>query len=187
MKKMKQTPNEKSSVSELKPWPSFIQERLTFWDKLKAEKDAEIANRPEKSISITLPDGKVVEGTAWRTTAYDIARGIRYFFSQNLKLFLLNVCNSQGLADNVVISKVNDVLWDLDRPLEDNCKLELLKFDNPEAQSVFWHSTAHILGEALERVYGGCLCYGPPIESGFYYDMFLDEKGVLCCKHRSFH
>ncbi|KAH0810890.1 hypothetical protein GEV33_011898 [Tenebrio molitor] len=161
MKKMKQTPNEKSSVSELKPWPSFIQERLTFWDKLKAEKDAEIANRPEKSISITLPDGKVVEGTAWRTTAYDIARGI-----------------SQGLADNVVISKVNDVLWDLDRPLEDNCKLELLKFDNPEAQSVFWHSTAHILGEALERVYGGCLCYGPPIESGFYYDMFLDEKGI---------
>lgn len=88
---------------------------------------------------------------------------------------------SQGLADNCVISKVNDVLWDLDRPLEGDCKLELLKFDNPEAQSVFWHSTAHILGEALERVYGGCLCYGPPIESGFYYDMYLDEKGVIIC------
>lgn len=41
---------------------------------------------------------------------------------------------------------------------------------------VYWHSSAHILGEAMEKVYGGCLCYGPPIESGFYYDMFLDNN-----------
>lgn len=46
------------------------------------------------------------------------------------------------------------------------------------AQQVFWHSTAHILGEALERVYGGCLCYGPPIENGFYYDMHLENNQV---------
>jgi threonyl-tRNA synthetase len=45
-------------------------------------------------------------------------------------------------------------------------------------QQVFWHSTAHILGEAMERVYGGCLCYGPPIENGFYYDMFIEDKQV---------
>ncbi|RZC42120.1 tRNA-synt 2b, HGTP anticodon and/or TGS domain containing protein [Asbolus verrucosus] len=158
---MKQPASEKSSVSELKPWPSYIQDRLNLWEKLKAQYEADLANKPEKSISVTLPDGKEVEAIAWKTTAYDIAKGI-----------------SQGLADNVVISKVNGVLWDLDRPLEDNCKLELLKFNDPEAQSVFWHSTAHILGEALERVYGGCLCYGPPIESGFYYDMYLDEKGI---------
>lgn len=44
------------------------------------------------------------------------------------------------------------------------------------AQQVFWHSSAHIMGEAMERHYGGLLCYGPPIEEGFYYDMFLDEK-----------
>jgi threonyl-tRNA synthetase len=43
---------------------------------------------------------------------------------------------------------------------------------------VFWHSSAHILGEAMERVYGGCLCYGPPIENGFYYDMFINDKQV---------
>lgn len=43
---------------------------------------------------------------------------------------------------------------------------------------VFWHSSAHILGEALERVYGGHLCYGPPIEEGFYYDMHTDGPGV---------
>ena len=41
---------------------------------------------------------------------------------------------------------------------------------------VYWHSSAHIMGEAMERVYGGCLCYGPPIESGFYYDMFLENS-----------
>jgi threonyl-tRNA synthetase len=77
-----------------------------------------------------------------------------------------------------VISKVNGELWDLERPLEGSCKLQLLKFDDEEAQSVFWHSTAHMLGEAMERVYGGCLCYGPPIQDGFYYDMFLDNDQV---------
>ena len=43
---------------------------------------------------------------------------------------------------------------------------------------MFWHSSAHILGEAMERVYAGHLCYGPPIEEGFYYDMFSDEYRV---------
>jgi len=77
-----------------------------------------------------------------------------------------------------VISKVNGELWDLERPLEDSCKLQLLKFDDPEAQAVFWHSSAHVLGEAMEKVYGGCLCYGPPIQDGFYYDMFMDQEKV---------
>lgn len=43
---------------------------------------------------------------------------------------------------------------------------------------MFWHSSAHMLGEAMERVYGGCLCYGPPIENGFYYDMYLEDNSV---------
>jgi len=43
-------------------------------------------------------------------------------------------------------------------------------------KEVYWHSTAHVLGEAMERTYGGCLCYGPPIEQGFYYDMFMDGR-----------
>ena len=85
---------------------------------------------------------------------------------------------SQGLADNAVIAKVNGVLWDLDRPLEEDTSLEVYKFDNAEAQQVFWHSSAHMLGEAMERHYGGCLCYGPPIENGFYYDMFLEGRWV---------
>lgn len=74
---MKTPVNEKSSVSELKPWPSYIEERLNLWNKFKAQRDAELASKPETPIKVTLPDGKVVEAVAWKTTAYDIAKGIR--------------------------------------------------------------------------------------------------------------
>uniref|UniRef100_A0A8C1IT85 threonine--tRNA ligase n=1 Tax=Cyprinus carpio TaxID=7962 RepID=A0A8C1IT85_CYPCA len=146
------------------PQPQYIEERLSIYNKLKAEHDAllaEKAAKDSKPIKITLPDGTVVDGESWKTTPYQVACGI-----------------SQGLADNTVISKVNNEVWDLDRPLEENCSLVLLKFDDEEAQAVYWHSSAHIMGEAMERVYGGCLCYGPPIENGFYYDMFLENEGV---------
>uniref|UniRef100_A0A7N8X9P9 threonine--tRNA ligase n=1 Tax=Mastacembelus armatus TaxID=205130 RepID=A0A7N8X9P9_9TELE len=145
----------------LSPPPKYMEERLALYTKLKAEHDALIAERAAKdsrTIKVTLPDGKVVEAESWKTTPYQVACGI-----------------SQGLADNTVIAKVNNNVWDLDRPLEDDCSLELLKFDDEEAQ-VYWHSSAHILGEAMEKVYGGCLCYGPPIENGFYYDMFLENN-----------
>uniref|UniRef100_A0A8C2BDA4 threonine--tRNA ligase n=1 Tax=Cyprinus carpio TaxID=7962 RepID=A0A8C2BDA4_CYPCA len=148
----------------LSPQPQYIEERLSIYNKLKAEHDAllaEKAAKDSKPIKITLPDGTVVDGESWKTTPYQVACGI-----------------SQGLADNTVISKVNNEVWDLDRPLEENCSLVLLKFDDEEAQAVYWHSSAHIMGEAMERVYGGCLCYGPPIENGFYYDMFLENEGV---------
>ncbi|XP_070759953.1 threonine--tRNA ligase 1, cytoplasmic isoform X2 [Enoplosus armatus] len=148
--------------AELSPPPQYIEERLTLYAKLKAEHEALMAERAAKNsraIKVTLPDGKVVEAESWKTTPYQVACGI-----------------SQGLADNTVIAKVNNSVWDLDRPLEDDCSLQLLKFDDDEAQAVYWHSSAHILGEAMEKVYGGCLCYGPPIESGFYYDMFLENN-----------
>lgn len=149
------------TVSELNPWPAYIQHRLELWDKFKAQYLEDLAAKPEIAIAVTLPDGKIVEATAWRTTPYDVAKGI-----------------SQGLADSTIISRVNGELWDLDRPLEGDCNLQLLRWDNSDAQAVFWHSSAHMLGEAMERVYGGCLCYGPPIEEGFYYDMHHPEKGV---------
>uniref|UniRef100_A0A3B3SFL7 threonine--tRNA ligase n=1 Tax=Paramormyrops kingsleyae TaxID=1676925 RepID=A0A3B3SFL7_9TELE len=137
---------------------------MSIYDKLKEEHNAmmaERAARDSKPIKVTLPDGKTLDAESWKTTPYQLACGI-----------------SQGLADNTVVAKVNNTVWDLDRPLEEDCSLQLLKFDDEEAQAVYWHSSAHILGEAMERVYGGCLCYGPPIENGFYYDMFLDNEGV---------
>ncbi|XP_036399389.1 threonine--tRNA ligase 1, cytoplasmic-like [Megalops cyprinoides] len=148
-------------VGELRPWPAYIDERLKLYEELKRESDALLAKRATEShpISVELPDGRTVEALAWVTTPYQLACGI-----------------SQGLADNAVIARVNGELWDLDRPLEKDCSLEVLRFDNEDAQAVYWHSSAHILGEAMERFYGGCLCYGPPIENGFYYDMYLDEQ-----------
>ncbi|KAM7391270.1 hypothetical protein PAMP_021970 [Pampus punctatissimus] len=161
-KKGKGAAGDSGGKAELSPAPQYIEERLTLYTKLKAEHDALMTERAAKdshAIKVTLPDGKVVEAESWKTTPYQVACGI-----------------SQGLADNTVIAKVNNNVWDLDRPLEDDCSLQLLKFDDEEAQAVYWHSSAHIMGEAMERVYGGCLCYGPPIENGFYYDMFLENN-----------
>nr|XP_020507916.1 threonine--tRNA ligase, cytoplasmic [Labrus bergylta] len=161
-KKAKNAAVDSGGRAELSPQPQYIDERLTLYTKLKAEHEALMAERAAKNsraIKVTLPDGKVVDAESWKTTPYQVACGI-----------------SQGLADNTVIAKVNNAVWDLDRPLEDDCSLQLLKFDDEEAQAVYWHSSAHILGEAMEKVYGGCLCYGPPIENGFYYDMFLENN-----------
>lgn len=167
-KNKKEKKNENEVVNglknELQCEPSFIEDRLKLYETLKKEHDALLAYRAasqSKSIRVILTDGKVIEGESWKTTPYQLAAGV-----------------SRGLADNAVIAKVNDELWDLDRPLEGDCSLELLMFDNEEAQAVYWHSSAHILGEAMESYYGGCLCYGPPIENGFYYDMYIEDRGV---------
>merc|ERR1712226_920256 len=148
-------------VAELKEPPEFIDDRMKIWDRLKKERDAWVADQPRETITITLPDGKEIPGTSWSTTPYEVASGI-----------------SKGLADNCVVCKVDGEEWDLDRPFEKSCKLKLIKFDDDEGKKVFWHSSAHILGEAMERVYAGHLCYGPPIEEGFYYDMYTDEYRV---------
>ncbi|KAK5909582.1 hypothetical protein CesoFtcFv8_003499 [Champsocephalus esox] len=147
-KKAKNAAGQSAGRAELTPAPEYIDKRLSLYTKLKAEHDALMAERAAKdsrAIKVTLPDGKVVDAESWKTTPYQVACGI-----------------SQGLADNTVIAKVNNGVWDLDRPLEEDCSLQLLKFDDEEAQAVYWHSSAHILGEAMENVYGGCLCYGPP-------------------------
>uniref|UniRef100_H2YMU9 threonine--tRNA ligase n=1 Tax=Ciona savignyi TaxID=51511 RepID=H2YMU9_CIOSA len=152
-----------TGVKEMNPWPAYINERLELYDRLKVEAAAELKEKQENCsvpIKVTLPDGKVVEGNSWRTTPYEVAQGISGTFSY----YLLQVINGD--------------FWDLDRPLEADVKLQLLKFDDEEAKAVYWHSTAHILGEAMERTFGGCLCYGPPIEQGFYYDMHMDGRQV---------
>uniref|UniRef100_A0A8C5H8B4 threonine--tRNA ligase n=1 Tax=Gouania willdenowi TaxID=441366 RepID=A0A8C5H8B4_GOUWI len=153
------------------PLPRYIAERLSLYEELKRESDALLAQKAADSwpITIQLPDGQKVVAKAWITTPYQLA------------------CNiSQGLADNAVISRVNGELWDLDRPLEHDCSLEILHFDNDDAQAVYWHSSAHILGEAMECFYGGYLCCGPPIENGFYYDMFLDGQKDSILKYNKF-
>ncbi|KAB7499883.1 Threonine--tRNA ligase, cytoplasmic [Armadillidium nasatum] len=158
----KEAVKEVNSVKgELTQWPAFIEERLQIFEKLKQQSDEILSQKTSLPIKVTLPDGSVKEAESWKTTPFDIAQGI-----------------SKGLAEAAVVAKVNGVVWDLERPFEEDSSLELLKFDNDEAKTVFWHSTAHVLGEAMERVYGGHLCYGPPIEEGFYYDMYCDTQSV---------
>lgn len=86
----------------------------------------------------------------------------------------------QVRVTNSLISKVNDDLWDMFRPLEGDCQLKFFKFDTNEGRDTFWHSSAHILGEALERKYGCKLCIGPCTTrgEGFYYDAFYGELGL---------
>ncbi|CAF1361935.1 unnamed protein product, partial [Rotaria sordida] len=154
-------PETKPTLTELNPSPDYIPHRIKIWEELKTKYQNYVASQPQVDITITLPDGKKLPAKAWKTTPNEIAQGI-----------------SQGLASATVIAKVNGELWDLDRPFEKDSSLELIKFDDEQGKQVFWHSTAHIMGEAMELCYGGCLCYGPPIEQGFYYDMYLENRTV---------
>ena len=142
----------------LNPQPEFIESRIKMFDELKAQYDAEIAAKERKDIKITLKDGSVRVGTAYETTPLSIAIDIGKSFSERQ-----------------VISKVNGTLWDLERPLEDDVSLEFLDFDHPEGKAVFWHSSAHVLGESCECHLGGLLCYGPRTEDGFFYDVSFDN------------
>ncbi len=79
---------------------------------------------------------------------------------------------SEGLARNVLAAKVNGEVWDASRSLPDVAKLQLLTWTDTEGKSTFWHSSAHLMAEALEALYPGIkLGIGPPIENGFYYDI----------------
>lgn len=142
----------------LEPQPEFIDHRIAIFEKIKAKRDAEVAAMERVTVKITLKDGSEKEATAWETSPMDIAKEIGKSFS-----------------DRQVISKVNGELWDLERPFEGDCNLEFLDFEHPEGKAVFWHSSAHVLGEGCECHYGAHLCFGPPTESGFFYDMAIDN------------
>ncbi|XP_035940643.2 threonine--tRNA ligase 2, cytoplasmic isoform X2 [Halichoerus grypus] len=152
--------------SEVTNRPDFVKERLKLFEILKQDHQLLFAVTDKKGntsnvITVRVAGGKTVEGEVWKTTPYQVAAEI-----------------SPELGESTVVAKVNGELWDLDRPLEGDSTLELLTFDNEEAQAVYWHSSAHVLGEAMELYYGGHLCYGPPIENGFYYDMFIGDRAV---------
>lgn len=109
-------------------------------------------------IKVTLPDGSVKE-FEMGATAMDVAMSI-----------------SEGLARNVLAAKVNNEVVDATRTLPGDCTLSLLTWNDPEGKSTMWHSSAHLMAEALEALYPGVkLAIGPPIANGFYYDVdFMD-------------
>ncbi|KAH7882947.1 hypothetical protein F5I97DRAFT_1938851 [Phlebopus sp. FC_14] len=146
---------------ELQPPPAYIDQRIKLFEKLQSEYIAYTKSQPREEITITMRDGSQRKGTSWETSPMDIAKEV-----------------SKSLSERVVIAKVDDDLWDLERPLEGSCKLELLEFEHPEGKRVFWHSSAHVLGEAAERHYGCHLCIGPPTEDGFFYEMAIEDRQV---------
>lgn len=111
-------------------------------------------------ILITLPDGNIrrfQQGTTIRQVAESI---------------------SSGLGKNAIAGKINGVPVDLNVPIEQNCAVEVLTLDSKEGLDIYRHSTAHIMAQALKRIYGEKsvkLGIGPVIEDGFYYDVDLEE------------
>jgi len=107
-------------------------------------------------INITLPDGSVRQYEAG-VTGLEVAQSI-----------------SEGLARNVLAVKVNDSVLDLSRPINEDATVQLLTWNDDQGKNVFWHSSAHLLAEALEALYPGVkFGIGPPVENGFYYDVDL--------------
>ena len=112
-------------------------------------------------INITLPDNSVRQ-VEKGTTAMDIALGI-----------------SEGLARNVLAAKVNGVVVDATRPISEDATLSLLTWNDDEGKAAMWHSSAHLMAEAVEQLYPGVkFGIGPDIESGFYYDIDFGEYQV---------
>ena len=84
---------------------------------------------------------------------------------------------SEGLAKKVLAAKVNGQVWDATRAIDTDAQLKLLTWDDAEGKSTFWHSSAHLLAEAVESLYPGVKFWvGPPVDNGFYYDMDLGGR-----------
>jgi threonyl-tRNA synthetase len=106
------------------------------------------------NIRITFPDGTIREYPKG-TTSLDIAKSI-----------------SEGLARKVIAAEVNKEVVDLTRPIDSDASLRLLTWDDEGGKYTFWHSSAHLMAEALEALYPGIKFWvGPPVENGFYYDV----------------
>ncbi|HEV7620114.1 MAG TPA: threonine--tRNA ligase [Flavisolibacter sp.] len=112
-------------------------------------------------INITFPDGAVRQ-YAKGSTAMDIAKSI-----------------SEGLARKVLAAVVNGQVWDATRAINDDVSLKLLTWDDNNGKSTFWHSSAHLMAEAIESMFPGVKYWvGPPVENGFYYDIDLGGRSI---------
>ena len=86
---------------------------------------------------------------------------------------------SEGLARNVLAAKVNGEIWDANRQINSDSTLQLLTWNDEGGKSAFWHSSAHLMAEALESIYPGVkFGIGPPIDNGYYYDIDLGDRAL---------
>eukprot|EP00904_Undaria_pinnatifida_P009307 jgi/Undpi1/5506/HiC_scaffold_2.g00785.m1 len=197
--------------------PAFLRARASKFDAIAAKQKERLAQKPKIEITVLLPDGTEKKGISYETTPMDIAKGIsknlakevvvaEVRYSSRIEDDEQNVSSADGLEaeedDDEPEEGVEEAtaaapaeLWDMLRPLIGNCELRLLKFEDKEAQTVFWHSSAHCLGLAMEKKYGCHLTHGPPVDNGFFYDCYmggssvgekdlkdLDKEVSRCCK-----
>ncbi len=112
-------------------------------------------------IKITLPDGAVREYEPG-SSAFEVAKSI-----------------SEGLARKVLAASVNGEVWDAHRPIDKDASLKLLTWDDADGKATFWHSSAHLMAEAVEGAFPGVKFWvGPAIDKGFYYDMDLGDQKI---------
>ena len=112
-------------------------------------------------IKITFPDGAVRE-YAEGVTALDIAKSI-----------------SEGLARKILAASVNGQVQDATKPIYHDASLKLLAWNDEGGKSTFWHSSAHLMAEAVDSLFPGTKFWvGPPVDNGFYYDMDLGGKQI---------
>lgn len=112
-------------------------------------------------INITFPDGAVRQYEKG-ISALDIAKSI-----------------SEGLARKILAANVNGQVWDATRPINEDASLNLLTWNDKDGKSTFWHSSAHLMAEAVEAVFPGVKFWvGPALDHGFYYDMDLGDKKI---------
>lgn len=113
-------------------------------------------------IKITFPDGNIREYDKG-ITGLQIAESI-----------------SRNLAKEVLCISINDVVTELTSPIEEDSKIILYKFDSEEGKHAFWHSSAHIMAQAIQELFPGTkFGIGPAIENGFYYDIELPNEQIL--------
>ena len=109
-------------------------------------------------MKIILPDGNIKEMPEG-SSAMDLAKSI-----------------SARLAQSALAARVNGSLVDLNKELKDNDNVAIITFDDPEGKSVFWHSTSHLLAQAVQQLFPSAkIAIGPAIESGFYYDFDVEK------------
>lgn len=183
-----------------RPHKEYVQKREPYYKKrvdlfeqyYQREVDrVTAAKQADRHIKVTLPDGAVQDAVSGVTTPMDVA-----------KTLAKSIVKKAVVARVKAESATEPQTWDLLRPLEEDCTLELCTFDDKTGKDVsfcqggvvaachtryslvynlqtFWHSSSHILGQALELEFGVDLTIGPAIEEGFYYDCYLEDGRTL--------
>ncbi len=115
-----------------------------------------------EQINITLPDGSMRQYPKG-STGLHVAKSI-----------------SEGLARKVLAAEVNGEVWDATRPIDTDAKFKLLTWEDASGKNTFWHSSAHLMAEAIESMYPGVKFWvGPPVDNGFYYDVDLGDQSII--------